>query len=132
MHQKVLAIASELCALAFLSSAAMAQNASVALKNGESADVFPVYWIANCKSILKSFAGVDMLQGPSGLSFSLREEPVVARRQNCPEKVPGAMLVANAKDVAATFTGTAQVRVKYVTEDGNKQSLFTIHVSLFP
>ena len=116
--------------LVFASSVSSAQD--VALKAGEKADLFPVYWVASCKSLLKSFAGVDVLGGPPDVQASLREEPVPARRQGCPDKVPGAVLVLAASPDAKAFEGSVRVRVRYVTEDGDKQSVHTVKLLVLP
>ena len=117
------------CALTF-AVASPAQD--LALKAGESADLFPVYWVQNCKSNLKGFLGVDVLSGPSGVQAALREEPVEARRQGCASKVPGAMLVLKADPAAAEFDGTVRLRVRYSTEDGEKQSVHTVKLFIAP
>lgn len=111
------------CSLLFAMGSA-AQD--LALKAGERADLFPVYWLQNCKSILKSFSGVDVLSGPTGLEVSLREESVIARRQGCSEKVPGAMLVLTAAEGSQAFEGVVRLRVRYSTEDGEKQSVHPV------
>jgi hypothetical protein len=108
--------------------ASTAWSQDVALKPGESVDLFPVYWIADCKSTLKQFLGAEVLVGPPQLSVSLREEPVAARRQGCAQKVPGAILVLAAGGDAAAFEGTVRVRVRYSTEDGEKQSVHPVKV----
>lgn len=109
----------------------MADDA-VALKAGESTDLHPVYWINSCKSILKEFAGVDLLEGPRGIELSIREDNVMARRQNCPDKVPGGWVVLTAKEVTTTFSGKIQYRVRYKTEDGDKQSSHSKEIALYP
>ena len=110
--------------------ASSASSQEIALKSGESADLSAVYWIANCKSTLKNFAGVDVLGGPASVKASLREEEVFARRQNCPDKIPGATLVLSVGDVSEPFDGTVRLRVQYNTIDGLKQSIHTVKLIL--
>ena len=105
---------------------------AVSLKNGETAQLGQVYWVANCKSLLKSFAGVDILEGPPGVSLSIKKDLVYARRQNCPEKVPGGYVVATAKGVKASVSGTLNYRVRYNTVDGPKQSSHSVKINLYP
>ena len=112
--------------------AASANAQEIALKNGESADLGAVYWISNCRSLLKSFAGVDVLEGPPGVVLSIREDMVYARRQNCPNKVPGGIVVATAKDVQSKASGILRYRVRYNTSDGERQSTHSVQISLYP
>jgi hypothetical protein len=121
-----------ICRVALLAFPASVAAQSVALKSGESADLNAVYWVENCRSILKDFAGVEILEGPSGVVMSLREQPVRARRQNCPENVPGAIVVVTVKEVTEKASATVRYRVKYNTEDGQKQSSHTFKIHLFP
>lgn len=116
--------------LAFAGAPASAQD--LTLKSGESSDLFGVYWIANCKSILKGFGGVDIVSGPPELKASLREEPVAAKRQGCAEKVPGAMVVLSLAPIAKEWEGTVRLRVRYSTEEGDKQSNHMVKVLLVP
>ena len=104
----------------------------ISLRAGESADVHAVYWVSNCRSILKSFAGVDVVEGPPGVTLSIREEDVYARRQNCSEKIPGGIVVVTAKDVPAKISSTLKYRVRYNTEDGLKQSNHSVQLTLSP
>jgi hypothetical protein len=66
-----------LVALAMASAPATAQtvvgSASLALKNGESVEVGPVYFVQNCKSILKSTPEVEILDGPAGVEATIKE-----------------------------------------------------------
>ena len=115
----------------FSVSQAVAQE--VSLKSGESVDIGTVYWVAaNCKSALKSFVGVDLLDGPKGIELSIREEPVAARRQNCPDKVPGGKVVLRAVNIPEKTEATIAYRVRYDTEDGDKQSSHKAKIALYP
>jgi len=109
-----------------------AQGQEIALKPGESTDLGPVYWQNNCVSTLKKIAGVDMLDGPPGVELTVREESVVARRQNCPNKLPGGVVVLTAREVPQKFSGTIKYRVRYSTEEGDRQSSHSKEISLFP
>jgi hypothetical protein len=117
-------------ALLFIPISAAAQ--SVALRSGESTDLGAVYWVESCQSIVKSFIGVEILEGPPGVVIALREQPVRARRQNCPNEVPGAIVTITAKEVTEKTSATTRYRVKYDTEDGKKQSNHTVKIDLYP
>ena len=43
-------------------------SASIALKSGESVDVGEVFYVINCKSLLRSTPEVEILDGPPGES----------------------------------------------------------------
>jgi hypothetical protein len=118
----------------FLSSAAAHAQSTlrVALKNGESVDIGPVYFITNCKSIVIGRPEVEILEGPPEVTVSIREEMVLPRVQNCAQKVPGGTVVLTAKDVTASKEAKLTYRVKYKTKDGDRQRGVVVNVSLFP
>jgi len=111
--------------------AAYAQQ-SIALKGGESTDLGPIYWVAQCRSIMLGIPDVEILEGPPGLTLSIREGMVLPRRQNCPTEVPGGILVAKAGEVKDPVQGRLIYRIKYKTKDGDRQLSNTYNVSLFP
>ena len=114
-----------------LTGAASAQDV-VSIRKGESVDLGEVYWQRSCKSMLISFQGVDLLEGPPGLSVSIRQQPVHARRQGCPHQIDGGMVVLTAQDVPEKFEGTIIYRVRYATWDGDKHSTHRRSVIAFP
>jgi hypothetical protein len=111
---------------------AFAQSLRIALKSGESVDLGPVYWVANCRSIMVGLPEVEILEGPPGLMLSLREAMVLPRRQKCPATVAGAVLTATAKDVKEPIEAKLTYRLKYKTRDGDRQRSNIYDVSLFP
>lgn len=120
-----------LCAIGiFCNTPSHAQG--LALKSNESVEVAPVYWVANCKSILKSFAGIDILAGPPEVTLKIKEGKVFARRQNCSKPVQGGTVIATVKDVKVPTKATLTYRVRYKTLDGDRQSSHTFELSLFP
>ena len=104
----------------------------ISLKSGETVQLGPVYWVANCKSLLKSFSGVDILEGPPGLRLSIKEDMVYARRQKCPDKVKGGYVMATVKEVKTAVSGTLKYRVRYSTVDGQQQSNHSVTINLYP
>ncbi len=105
----------------------------LSIKSGESVDMHSAYWVRNCQSLLKSFLGVDVLDGPAGITLSLREESVKSSaRQNCPNSLPGATVVATAKKGLARNSGTLSYRIRYDTEEGQRQSSHSYRVFVFP
>ena len=99
-----------------------AQAQEIPLKAGQSADLHPVYWVDQCQSILKRIVSVEKLSGPANVVLSIREQPVQARRQNCPGDIPGGMVVATAGPIAAASTEAIEYRVVYDTQVGTRQS----------
>ena len=114
--------------------AANAQDAlrQVAVKNGESIDLGTVYYVSNRKSIMIGLPVVEVLEGPSSVALSIREEPVLPRRQGCAAKVAGGTLVLTAKDVTEPAEAKLTYRLNYETKDGPRQSSAALMVSLFP
>jgi hypothetical protein len=118
-------------AVAFCGADAQAQN-RIALKSGDSIDLGAVYWVANCRSIMIGLPQVEILEGPPEVTLSIKEEPVLPRRQNCAAKVPGGTLVATAKDIKEPAEAKLTYRLKYKTKDGDRQRGNVFNISLFP
>jgi hypothetical protein len=104
----------------------------LALKSGESVELYPVYWVINCRSVMIGLPEVEVLEGPPQLSLSIREEKVLPRRQGCAAEVPGGTLLMTAKDVTEKAEATLTYRLKYKTRAGDRQTSGTFIVSLFP
>jgi len=121
-----------LAPLVLPSGSASAQSLRIALKSGESVDLGPVYWVANCPSILLGLPEIEILEGPPELVLSLREAMVLPRRQNCPANVAGGILTATAKGVKEPIEAKLTYRLKYKTKDGDRQRSNIYGVSLFP
>jgi len=115
-------------------SLASAQDAlrPIAVKNGESVDLGTVYYVSNCRSIMVGLPDIEVLEAPSGVAVSIREEPVLPRRQGCAAKVAGGTLVLTAKDVTEPAEAKLTYRVNYKTKDGPRQTSHAFIVSLFP
>ena len=137
MHSalKVFFLMSGLYLASALSSAdlrAQENIASIALRNGESSELGSVWYVTNCRSIVIGLPEVEILEGPPGLTLSIKEAMVLPRRLNCAKEVPGGILVATAKDVTEPVQGKLVYRIKYKTKDGDRQRANTYNVSLFP
>jgi hypothetical protein len=103
-----------------------------ALKNGESVEVGPVYWVSQCKSLLKSTPEVEILEGPPGLRAAIKESMVLPRRQHCGAKVPGGLLVISAKDIEDPSYTNLTLRITYRTRDGERKLSHVFNLSLIP
>jgi hypothetical protein len=104
----------------------------IAVKNGESIDLGTVYYVSNCRSIMIGLPDIEVLEGPTGVAISIREEPVLPRRQSCAAKVAGGTVVLTAKDVTEPAEAKLTYRVNYKTKDGPRQTSHAFMVSLFP
>lgn len=107
-------------------------DAEISLKAGESVDLIPVYWVEGCTSLLVTVVGVDVLEGPPGVTLTIRREDVVPNRQGCSNKVNGGVVVASVKDVPAAIRSTLRYRVRYKTQNGANQSTHTVQIGLYP
>jgi len=123
-----------IAALACLVQQALARDSvrSIALKNGESMDLLPVFGEKNCRSILTETPKVEVLEGPPEIKVTVREEMVAPRRAACKDKIKGGMVVVTANDVKARTEGKLTFRVKYKGKDGDRQTAHTYNVTLFP
>ena len=118
-----------------ISTAGVAQQPKhqVALKGGETADVANLFWVANCKSLLTGPIAVEVLEGPPGVTASVKEQKVIPHKFNCANSVQGGHLIITAPaEVKAKTEGTLTVRMKYPTKDGERQGSQSYNVVLFP
>jgi len=120
--------------IGFASDIAHAQTAPrrLALKSGESTDLYSVYYVASCRSIMIGLPEIEVLEGPSEVTLNIREEPVLPRRQGCAAKVPGGTLTLAAKSVTEPTEAKLTIRVNYKTKDGPRQTSSAYIISLFP
>jgi hypothetical protein len=118
-------------AVVFCGIDAQAQD-RIALKNGESIELGPVYWVSNCRSIMLGLPEVEILEGPPGVSLSIKEGMVLPRRQSCANQVPGGKVVLTANDITEPVVAKLTYRVKYKTKDGDRLRGVVYVVSLFP
>jgi hypothetical protein len=110
-----------LLALTF-SSIAVAQVPSTttyAAKAGETIDLGPIYWVnaQTCQSLAIAKSDVEMLEGPPGLTFNVKDEMVVPTAQNCKNKVKGGrVMMTIPADIEAS---SAHVVVRIIHHDRN-------------
>jgi hypothetical protein len=107
-------------------------QAQIALKSGETADLGPLYYVYNCKSVLKATPDAEIIEGPPGVTVSVREEMVLPRFQNCAKKVQGGMLVVTAKDIDDQSYTNMTIRITYKTKDGERKRSHVYAIALFP
>jgi hypothetical protein len=119
-----------------ISSAIKGQIASqrLAVRNGETIELHAVYYVSHCRSIMIGLPEIEILEGPPEVGLSIREEPVLPRRQGCAAKVAGGTLLLTAKGVTDKNKIEANLtyRLKYRTKDGPRETSSTYFVQLFP
>ncbi len=113
--------------------ASLAADKQIALKSGETTDVANLFFVANCKSLLTGPITVEILEGPPGVTASVKEQKVIPHKFNCANPVPGGHLIISAPaEVKARTQGTLTVRMKYPTKDGERQGSQSFDIILFP
>jgi hypothetical protein len=104
----------------------------VALKSGESVVLRNFFFVSNCESVLTAPTTIDVLEGADEVSLSVRDEMVVPRTRNCPNSVPGGVVVATAKTIDHPKEVKVTYRLNFTTKMGARQSSNSYIVSLFP
>jgi len=104
----------------------------ISLKSGETVELRAVYFIRNCRSILKETPIIEVLEGPEELTLTIKPGMVVPRGDNCSNPVAGGTVVATANEVKAPKESRLTYRVKYKTLEGDRQTARVYLLSLFP
>jgi len=131
-------LASFLLALAIClgGSAAQAQKlsgaATIALKSGETVELGELYWVVNCRSLLKTTPEVEMLDGPPQITASIKDAMVLPRWHGCAKKVSGGMLSITAKEIDDPSFTRLTLRVLYKTKDGDRKRSHIVNLQLIP
>ena len=105
---------------------------TIALRNGETAVLGELYWVTNCRSLLKGTPEAEIIDGPPSLTVQVKEAMVPARAMGCPNKVPGAIVTVTAKDIDDPSLSPVTVRIVYRTKDGDRQRSHIFNLSLIP
>src|SRR5262245_30078954 len=114
------------------SAQAQADVRRLVIKSGENVELGPVYFVANCRSIMIGLPEIEILEGPPELTLSIKETQVLPRRQGCAAPVAGGKLMLSAKNVTERTEAQLTFRLKYKTKDGDRQISNSYIVSLFP
>jgi hypothetical protein len=126
------------CIFATMGIATQAQTISnpvsdLALKSGESTELSDVYWInSSCKSILKGTPEVEILDGPSSVTATIKPASIVPRVWGCAKAVQGGKLVITAKEIEDQGSAMLLLRVNYKTQSGERQRSITVRLALIP
>jgi hypothetical protein len=128
---RALSVISLIVAMALMSVDAGAAEVK-ALKSGETVAVGNLFWVVNCRSLLKGPMTVEILDGPSSVTASIREQKIVPHILNCPKPVEGGVLLLTANEVKERTQAKLVLRVKYPTVDGERQRGFDFDVVIVP
>jgi hypothetical protein len=105
---------------------------SISLRSGETLEVADLWYAVHCQSQLKSAPTVEVLEGPSEITVSVKKAMVVPREQNCSEPIEGAKLYVAANGVADYGASKLTIRITFDTKDGERKVSETYDVTLFP
>jgi hypothetical protein len=111
---------------------AQGERPRLVVKNGESVELQPVYWVVNCRLTMIGLPEIEVLEGPPQVTLSIKEAQVLPRGQGCAAKVSGGTLMLSAKGVTEPVEAKLTYRLKYKTKDGERQTSNAYIVSLFP
>ncbi len=132
MRRLIIVMLSAAIAVALAGASAHGAEA-IALKSGETAEIGNVFWIASCRSLLKGAMTVEVLEGPSDVTASIREQKIVPHKYNCPKPVEvGVLLLTAPKEIKTRLQAKVTLRVKYPTVDGERQNSRDIDLTLVP
>jgi hypothetical protein len=119
-------------AMAFTGGSARAAEV-VAIKGGETIELGNLFFVVNCRSLLKGPMTVEILEGPPDVTASIKEQQIVPHIQNCAKPVAGGILLLTAaKEIPARTQAKLILRVKYPTVDGERQKSRDIDLTMLP
>jgi hypothetical protein len=110
----------------------LAGAGTIALKSGETIELGKIYWVANCRSMLKSTPEVEVLDGPPQVSATIKDAMVLPRRQHCAKPVAGGLLSITAKEIDDPSFTRITLRVLYKTKDGDRKYSHVFNLQLVP
>jgi hypothetical protein len=105
---------------------------TIALRSGESAELGHLYWVVNCRSVLKSTPEAEILDGPPGISLAVKAAMVTPRSQRCPKQVPGGTLMITAGNIDDPSYSTLTIRITFRGQDGVRTPSHIYNISLLP
>jgi len=119
-------------AMAFAGATAQAAEV-IAMKGGETIEIGNLFFVVNCRSLLKGGMTVEILEGPPEVTASIREQKVIPHMQNCAKPVEGGILLLTAaKEIKERKQAKLILRTKYPTVDGERQKSRDIDLTLLP
>lgn len=122
-------------ALLLLPAAAVAQQEGLrvlALKGGEVHEVQEVWFVSNCRSMLKAPPEVEKLEGPPEITLKVEPAMVIPRRFNCAKPIEGGKVIVTVGEVKAASRSKLVYRTLYRTKEGDRHVGQVYEVSLYP
>ena len=134
MQFKFAALSATSVAVALAFTIVFAQATEVvAMKSGETIELGNLFFVVNCRSLLKGSMTVEVLEGPSDVTASIREQKIVPHIQNCAKPVAGGVLLLTAaKEIKERKQAKLILRVKYPVVDGERQQSRDIDLTIVP
>jgi hypothetical protein len=106
---------------------------NIALKNGESTEFADLWWITHdCRSLLTATPAVEVMDGPPGVTVTIKQAMVVPRTYGCVKPISGGKMIISAKDVEDYSRSSMVLRVTFKTRNGDRQRSQNLNVTLFP
>jgi hypothetical protein len=106
---------------------------TIELKNGESAEVGEVFFIGSkCRSRLTSTPEAEILDGPHGVTVSVKPAMLIPRGLKCAKAIAGGKMVVSANAVQNYGQSSMVIRVIYKTKNGARQLSQRYNVTLLP
>jgi hypothetical protein len=106
---------------------------SIAIKSGETLELGPVYFVQTCRSIMLAKPEAEILEGPPGVTVTVKEGDVVPRSLGCANKVKGGTLFLTApQQIEDDGVARLVVRVNFKTKDGDRKQSLIVNLSLIP
>jgi hypothetical protein len=123
-----------ICLLAAIVCSGIAAEAQgIALRSGELAELGDVYYVSrDCKSLLTAVPEVEIMEGPPGVTVTIRDAQVTPHAESCANPVRGGKVTISAGDIAKRSDSALVLRFKYKTRSGDRQSSRRYKLSLFP
>ena len=107
-------------------------SATIALKSGETTEVGDLYWVSNCQSLLRGTPEAEVLDGPPGVSVTVKAAMIIPRAQRCANQVPGGKLVITAAEIEDRSYTPLTIRITYRSRDSERKQILIYNLSLFP
>jgi hypothetical protein len=109
----------------------ISQERIIALKGGDTFEVYSVWYVKNCKSVLADAPTVELLEGPPQVKMWVEPAMVVASRLKCTVPVTGGKLMAKIDTIEQKADVRVTFRVVYPTTEGIQYVARVYNVSLF-
>jgi hypothetical protein len=113
-----------------------AQDKLFSIRSGENIPLRNISWVttATCASLLVSVEGIDVLEGPPGLSLRFEPGKVRGTLEACTGKndVDGGTIIATATEITEKTEAVLTYRVRLITKSGPTQLTYRNQVLLFP